>query len=208
MARTWRNAKAIDKLREQINAAAPGRNRASDGTIGDAAHAAVQSEHNPDHNGVVRAVDITHDPHAGVDGNVITEAIKASKDPRVLYIIWNHKIWGPGVSPDWRPYRGANPHDHHFHISMVAAPALYDSMTDWAIGPMKPSAAAPKIETKPLLRRGMVNDSVRELQRRLNILVDGQFGPQTEAAVRAFQTSRGLVADGIVGPYTWKALLG
>ena len=39
------------------------------------------------------------------------------------------------------------------------------------------------------------------------VVVDGEFGPQTEAAVKAFQSSRGLAADGIVGPVTWSALV-
>jgi len=37
--------------------------------------------------------------------------------------------------------------------------------------------------------------------------VDGDFGPKTEAAVKAFQTSRGLEDDGLVGQLTWEALL-
>lgn len=38
--------------------------------------------------------------------------------------------------------------------------------------------------------------------------IDGKFGPKTLAAVKAFQPSRGLVVDGIVGPKTWNALFG
>ena len=36
--------------------------------------------------------------------------------------------------------------------------------------------------------------------------VDGQFGAGTESAVKRFQTSRGISADGIVGPTTWNRL--
>lgn len=39
-------------------------------------------------------------------------------------------------------------------------------------------------------------------------IIDGIWGRRTEAAVKAFQRSKGLVADGIVGPVTWKALFG
>lgn len=40
-----------------------------------------------------------------------------------------------------------------------------------------------------------------------NIATDGVFGPQTESAVREFQSNRGLQVDGIVGPATWEALV-
>lgn len=64
----------------------------------------------------------------------------------------------------------------------------------------------------PTLRRGSQGDEVADLQTILNarygadLEVDGNFGKATEAAVKAFQKSHGLTADGVVGPKTWKAL--
>ena len=62
-----------------------------------------------------------------------------------------------------------------------------------------------------LLREGSRGPAVSDLQAQLNakgasLDVDGIFGPQTEAAVRAFQEAHGLQVDGIVGPETRNAL--
>jgi hypothetical protein len=62
-----------------------------------------------------------------------------------------------------------------------------------------------------LLRRGMRGPEVEALQADLAragyaLVVDGIFGPATQAAVVAFQRSAGLAADGIVGPATRGAL--
>ena len=47
---------------------------------------------------------------------------------------------------------------------------------------------------------------VSRLQEALHISADGQFGPQTEAAVKQLQAHDGLPVDGVVGPETWRAL--
>lgn len=60
-----------------------------------------------------------------------------------------------------------------------------------------------RMETIKLGSRG---ESVKELQRRLNLAVDGIFGKLTDEAVKDFQTAHNLTADGIVGEKTWAAL--
>lgn len=57
------------------------------------------------------------------------------------------------------------------------------------------------------LKRGSRGDEVRQLQTRLNLQVDGIFGKLTEEAVKEFQKTHGLDADGTVGEQTW-AMLG
>jgi hypothetical protein len=67
--------------------------------------------------------------------------------------------------------------------------------------------------TKPTLRQGSTGAAVRDLQRLLNeygaspaLVVDGDFGPRTDAAVKKHQTNHFLVVDGIVGRKTWTSL--
>ena len=59
---------------------------------------------------------------------------------------------------------------------------------------------------RPTLRRNATGEAVRTLQTALHIAVTGTFDGATEAAVRDFQRSKGLVADGIVGPRSWSML--
>jgi len=59
---------------------------------------------------------------------------------------------------------------------------------------------------RPTLRRPSKGGLVKKIQMKVGAKVDGKFGPKTEAAVRAFQRTHGLVPDGIVGPKTWKVL--
>ena len=64
----------------------------------------------------------------------------------------------------------------------------------------------------PVVQNGSQGHPIRTLQLLLrahghNLTVDGMFGPATEAAVKAFQTSKGMTADGIMSAQTWSTLL-
>ena len=66
--------------------------------------------------------------------------------------------------------------------------------------------------TWPLEQEASKNEDVRTVQYLVTAQghptgVDGVFGPQTKAAVKAFQSARGLAADGIVGAQTWPQLI-
>lgn len=84
---------------------------------------------------------------------------------------------------------------------------------DGIVGPMT-WGALPADPDTPQLANGSSGSEVTALQQGLlkaggagSALdpgpIDGQFGPQTEAAVRAYQAQRGVTSDGIVGDYTW-----
>jgi peptidoglycan/xylan/chitin deacetylase (PgdA/CDA1 family)/peptidoglycan hydrolase-like protein with peptidoglycan-binding domain len=62
-----------------------------------------------------------------------------------------------------------------------------------------------------VLKYGSGGTAVKQLQQALvnkgyKISVDGAFGPATRSAVISFQSSKGITADGIVGPVTWGKL--
>jgi peptidoglycan hydrolase-like protein with peptidoglycan-binding domain len=64
----------------------------------------------------------------------------------------------------------------------------------------------------PVVQNGNQGHPIRTLQFLLrahghNLTVDGMFGPATEAAVKVFQTSNGMTADGITSAQTWSSLI-
>lgn len=148
---TWRVARSLDILLEQINKAYPDRSKVSDGSIGNAAHAARQSDHNPDQYGVVHARDFTHDPVHGFDSYKFADDLLRAQDKRVKYIISNGRIGGgplhhatpssycpEGIKPNiWTKYAGPNQHDHHVHVSVLYN-ASADFTTPWAVPIIKP----------------------------------------------------------------------
>ena len=80
---------------------------------------------------------------------------------------------------------------------------------DWAGAAAAGTLAAVVFEREAV--RGDQGEAVAAIQWRLaaaghEIVIDGDFGPRTEAAVRAFQRAHGLADDGRVGELTWAAL--
>ncbi len=96
--------KAGIQLREQLDDDYPNRSRKSDGWIGDARHSARKSDHNPDENGIVRALDITSDlgAHPEEAYSVVEKLRKLAKrgDKRIKYIIYDGKI-AVGLAQLW-----------------------------------------------------------------------------------------------------------
>jgi Putative peptidoglycan binding domain len=231
---SWFLAPSLRALFAEVNQTAPRRNKRSDGSIGDASHQARKSDHNPDRNagGVVRAIDVTHDPTGGCDCNRLSAKIRERRDSRVAYVIWNRRIMAGHGGPSpwvWRRYTGQNPHDHHMHVSIQHTRAAETGGGSWlgggavsfAAGPVNPVRGKRK-DGKPwypgvrkIGMHGKASGSgafIALIQKNLNdwghkVTVDGHFGPQTRDAVIAFQKQRGLSpASGAVGPHTWYAL--
>jgi hypothetical protein len=146
----WVLAPALKLLVEQLDDFDAARNRASDGSIGDARHQAESySDHNPrrSSNGVwyVTAVDISNAPWLD---DWITDVL--TKDTRVKYLIrrrryWQRIAWSRSDPLQrWVPYGGSNPHDHHVHISL-RMDAIHD-LRRWV---MPGRATTPATPTAP-----------------------------------------------------------
>jgi hypothetical protein len=106
-----RPTKAAISVLRQATALRPNRKKASDGLLPSAAH--IKQNPDSDHN-TGYAVDITHDPVFGINGNEVFKYLKSDK--RVKYLIFKGKIWTPQKGD--QKYTGPNQHNHHVHISI------------------------------------------------------------------------------------------
>ncbi|WP_193315392.1 peptidoglycan-binding protein [Nostocoides sp. F2B08] len=141
----------------------------------------------------------------------------------IMYIIWDRKVWR-AYAPErgWAAYTGSSPHTDHIHFSFTWDGAYM--RTSWwtgvalktvTIGAGSGVPGAPPPGSVPVLtstgyyvlRVGSFGDEVKLVQRALQIPDDGAFGPVTFEAVRAYQSRKGLTADGIVGNETWNRLI-
>lgn len=126
---SWWLSEAAARLRKEIDALFPNRDKKSDGAKGDSAHADRVSDHNPDPSsnppGVVRAIDVDED-FWGKDGedpaiaNTLVRKLVAiaKKDKRFKYIIFEGFIWSASSRWEKFPFQGYS-HPRHIHISFT-----------------------------------------------------------------------------------------
>jgi hypothetical protein len=117
----WLCAAGVE-LRDAITTWYPDRRTSSDGWIGDARHSATKSDHNPDADGCVRAIDIDSRLDSSEQLSIyLADQIRicAKTDKRISYIIHNGFIASKIMGFKWRRYRGINPHKRHIHISFT-----------------------------------------------------------------------------------------
>lgn len=208
----WFVSPSLAKLRSEIDARWPGRSRASDGTIGDPNHQRSVNDHNPVGHprgpingtpGAVHAMDITA---SGVNTAAILDAVIG--DSRVWYVIYNGRIWSRTYGWVSQPQAG-DPHRSHIHISLrsedqATAVAAERDTRAWFVArstASRPnlSAADTRVLQRALIARGYS----------IPAGPTGTYGPQTTAAVAAFQRDQGWSgsdADGIAGPETLRRL--
>lgn len=128
-------APALGRLRFEINALWPHRDKTSDGWIGDTSHAARPSDHNPaPPDGIVRAIDIDEDLVVGLAdaGEAMPLVNQIISDVRTRYVIYEGRIWTRDTG-QWRGYSGANAHRHHIHVSVRSVSGLDRDARPWNI---------------------------------------------------------------------------
>jgi len=214
---SWYLAPSLVQLRAEVNTRWPNRPKGSDGTVGNAAHAARQSDHNPNVRGSVDAFDITY---PGVDPKIIISAV--SKHPSANYVIFNRKIYSRSSNWKAEPYAGVSPHTEHLHVSIMQSVKAENDTTPWLAGAtVKPKPKPVKRSTFPLptgqafgrkisakIHNGYRNSEdksdVKKIQRKLGVTpVSGWFGPITERAVKRWQLRRLIRPTGLVGKKEW-----
>jgi murein L,D-transpeptidase YcbB/YkuD len=149
-----------------------------------------------------------------------SHSLVAKDDTHRPYHPLARQLAGLAVAEIWheidRSWRAGMTDVHRTALPGLVAKYINHPQADpsWWTPTVRPALAAAE---RPVLRRGSRGERVRFLQRLLNdwlanppgrapLVLDGIFGPRTQAAVVAFQRRNGLPADGIVGSRTWNAL--
>lgn len=124
----WYLAPALAVGRSEVNRRWPTRDKTSDGTIGDAAHQATRSDHNPNSRESVDAWDMDRD---GVDVWAVIGAFQ--RHPSSHYWIYNRQIADKDDGWRRRAYTGVNPHTQHVHFSIRQTAAAEQNRRAWGL---------------------------------------------------------------------------
>ena len=124
--------KGGQRLRRQVDVKWPKRDRKSDGWIGDSAHSARASDHNPDSRGIVHAIDIDENLGVGVMRNgrqarkLADELLLYARSglpgaDRLKYVVYENRIASGTYRSTWWKWRpGSWGHEAHIHVSFTA----------------------------------------------------------------------------------------
>lgn len=188
----WECAAPIRTLGRQVETAWVER-QPTDGTKASSSHAKWPlSDHGPDPRGIVRAIDV------GVvdsQGDVLTEQLRATRDGRIAYVIHNRRMFSSydhseGRAWTWRPYRGANPHATHVHVSTRRDPVADGDPVPFRINLGDPMAFISVAEWQDMLNELGVDPPLD---------VDDDFGPLTRAALVDQLRSGGVTVEWVNG---------
>lgn len=130
-----RLAPALQQLRREVDSTWPRRSKEVDGWIGDSRHVARRSDHNPNENGNVLALDITAE---GV--NVQRLVVACTHHPSTWYVISRGFLYSRSSDFVGVPYQGSDPHTSHVHINLRHTRRAVHSRRTWLV----PQGPAPK----------------------------------------------------------------
>ena len=128
----WRVARSLEVLAAEVHAISP---KTTIYFIGDAAHQARPSDHNPNPAGVVCAEDIME---GHTDLAALAEQIRTSSHPDLAYLIYDRRIANRKTGFRWTNYAGTDPHTNHIHVSVGVGTdgnrvPPYDDLKPWGI---------------------------------------------------------------------------
>ena len=145
----WILVACLKLLWHEFDMLAPGRDHASDGSIGDAAHQQEVSDHNPDETGSVpihdadhvnevHAIDISVDLRVpGLTMEMVVQFLlsrcRSGAEKRLRYIIYNERIWEASNNWKQRTYSGKSLHKEHAHFSASYDSKLEASTVSWEL---------------------------------------------------------------------------
>jgi peptidoglycan hydrolase-like protein with peptidoglycan-binding domain len=106
-------------------------------------------------------------------------------------------IYGPETEEAVRSFQASK----GLSVDGIVGPATIAALRSHGV-----SATSASARSDAVLVSSGSSDAVSRLQSALHLSTDGNFGPETEAAVRRLQARHGLTVDGVVGPATWSVV--